>query len=131
MTVQGEFRENLFGILANRWRIYFTIINLEPKIVKDFLLTTLILHNMLIRSPNSLNIYQPASLVNHVDENRNLTGGEWKKDITGDTFYPLQTHTSEHNIKSSTKSIREEFKDYFISEGALKWQWKYCSLCLF
>ena len=131
MTVQGEFRENLFGILANRWRIYFTIFNLEPKIVKDFFLTTLILHNMLMRSPNSLDIYRPASLVIHVDENRNLTGGEWKKDIAGDTFYPLHTHTSEHNIKSSTKSIREEFKYYFISEGVLKWQWKYCSLCLF
>ena len=25
--------ENLFGILANRWRIFFIIINLEPKIV--------------------------------------------------------------------------------------------------
>ena len=31
--------ENLFGILANIWRIYFTIINLEPKIVKDVVLT--------------------------------------------------------------------------------------------
>ena len=27
--------ENLFGIVANRWRIYFTIINLDLKIVKD------------------------------------------------------------------------------------------------
>ena len=68
--------ENLFGIRANRSRIYFIIINLEPKIVKDVVLTTLILHNMLIRSPESLNVYRPASLVDLVNENENLTEGE-------------------------------------------------------
>ena len=68
--------ENLFSIPANRWRIYLTIINLEPKIVKDVVLTTLILHNMLIRSPDSLNFCQPALLVDHANENGNLTEEE-------------------------------------------------------
>ena len=27
--------ENLFGILANRWRMFFTIINLKPKIRRE------------------------------------------------------------------------------------------------
>ena len=40
----GRNLENLFGILANRWRIYSTIITLEPKIIKDVVLTVLILH---------------------------------------------------------------------------------------
>ena len=52
------------------------IINLEPKIVKDVGLTTLILHNMLIKSPYSLNVYKPGSFVSHVDENGNLTEGK-------------------------------------------------------
>ena len=69
--------ENRFGILANRWRIYFTINNLEPKVVNDVVLTTLFLRNMLIRSPDSLNVYRPASLVDHVDESGNLTEGNW------------------------------------------------------
>ena len=34
--------ENLLAMLANRWRICFTIINLEPKIVKDVVLTKLL-----------------------------------------------------------------------------------------
>lgn len=38
---------------------------------------------MLIRSSDSLNVYQLASLVDHVDENGNLTDGEWQKDIMG------------------------------------------------
>ena len=62
------------GVRKDR-QIYFTIINLEPKIVKDVVLTTLILHNMLIRSPDSLDVYRPASTVDHVDENGNLTEG--------------------------------------------------------
>ena len=74
---------------------------------------------MLIRSPESLNVYRPASFVNHVDENRILTEGEWRKDITGDTFYPLQTPRSGDHTKSSAKATKDEFKDYFIIESAL------------
>ena len=81
---------------------------------------------MLIRSPDSLNIYRSASLVDHAYENGNLTEGKWRKDITGDIFYPLRTPRSGHNAKTSAKAIRDEFKDYFITEGALEWQWKYC-----
>ena len=63
--------ENLFGILANRWRIFFTTINLEPKYDKDVILAALILHNTLIKSPNSVNVYRPASIADC-----NLTDGE-------------------------------------------------------
>ena len=38
--------ENLFGILANRWRIFLTIINLKPKYVENVNFAALILHNM-------------------------------------------------------------------------------------
>ena len=43
--------ENLFGILANKWRIFFTTINLEPKHVENIVLSALALHNMLIKNP--------------------------------------------------------------------------------
>ena len=47
-----KISENLFGILANRWRIFFSIINLEREYVEDCILTTLTLHNMLSKSIN-------------------------------------------------------------------------------
>ena len=53
--------ENFFVILANKWRIFFTTINLEPKYVKDVILAALILHNMLIKSSNSVNVYRITS----------------------------------------------------------------------
>ena len=48
------------------------------------------------------------------------------KEYNGDTFYPLQTPRSGHNAKTSAKAIRDEFKDHFITKGALERQWKYC-----
>ena len=33
--------ENLFAILANRWRIFFTTINLEPKHVENTVFSAL------------------------------------------------------------------------------------------
>ena len=69
---------------------------------------------MLIRIPDLLNVYRPASLMDHVDENGNLTEGEWRKYITRDTFYRLQTPRSGRNAKTSAKAIRGKFKDYII-----------------
>ena len=50
--------ENLFGILANRWRIYYTTIPLCPEQVENIVLSTLALHNMLCKSSSSRNAYQ-------------------------------------------------------------------------
>ena len=46
--------ENLFRILANRWSVFLTIINLKPKYVEDVNFAALILHNMKSRHPPNL-----------------------------------------------------------------------------
>ena len=48
--------ENLLAILANRWRIYHTVMLLEPTVVESVILATLPLHNMLMTS-SAKNIY--------------------------------------------------------------------------
>ena len=55
--MQGEFRHNFLVYLQIDGELPY--INLEPKIVKDVVLTTLILHNMSIRNPESWNVYRP------------------------------------------------------------------------
>ena len=67
---------SLFGILANRWRIFFTITNLEPKYVEDVIFTALILHNMLIKSPNSVNVYRPSSFADTILEDGEISERE-------------------------------------------------------
>ena len=79
--------ENLFGILANRWRIFFTTTNLEPKYVKDVILAALILHNTLIKSPNSANVYRPASIADCNLTDGEVSEGEWRINAVTDSFY--------------------------------------------
>lgn len=118
--------ENLFGIVANRWRIFFTVINLEPKYVENIILAALTLHNMLIKSSNSANVYRTPSLADNLLEDGEVTQGEWRLEIPTETFYPLEVPRTGHNASLDAKSVRNKFMEYFLNDGAVDWQWKYC-----
>ena len=109
--------ENLFGILANRWRIFFTIINLEPKYVEDCIFTALILHNTLIKSPNSVNVYRPSSFADTILEDGEISEGEWRANQIPDSFYSLQVPRTGHNASLYAKSVREKFMDYSVNSA--------------
>ena len=68
--------ENLFGIFANRWRIFYTMIPLISKRIDNTILSTLALDNMLCRSTSSRNVYRPAILVDSIDDHGNLVEGD-------------------------------------------------------
>ena len=110
--------ENLFGIMANRWRIFFTTINLEPKYVEDIIFTALILHNMLLNSTKSRNVYRPPSFVDTVLENGEILEGEWREN--SESLDSLQVPHTGHNASMCAKSVRETFMDYFIKDGAVE-----------
>ena len=114
--------ENLFGILANRWRIFFTTINIEPKHVENIVLPALALRNMLIKIP----AYRPRNLADTLLEDAEVLEGEWRDNVATDLFYPLQIPRSEHNPSIAAKTVRDNFKDYFMNEVVVDWQWKYC-----
>ena len=113
--------ENLFDILANSWRIFFTTINLEPKHTENIVLSALALHNMLIKNP----AYRPGNLADTLLDGEVLEE-EWRDDVATDSFYPLQIPRSGHNLSIAAKTVRDIFKDYFMNEGVVDWQWKYC-----
>ena len=104
--------ENLFGILANRWRIFFTIINLKPKYVEDVIFAALILHNMLIKSLNSVNVYRPAFFADATLEDGKIAEGEWRENEAPNSFYSLQVPRTEHNSSLYAKSVRETWTIY-------------------
>ena len=56
---------------ANRWKIFFTTINLEPKHVENIFLSALALHNMLIKNP----AYRPGSLADTLLEDGEVLVG--------------------------------------------------------
>ena len=94
--------ENLFGILGNRWCIFHTVILLVPKTVESIILSTLALHNMLIKS-STRRIYCPTGLVDTENVNRELTNGLWRNDIYADSMLSLEILARGHNTSVSAK----------------------------
>ena len=88
--------EKLFQILANRWRIFFTTINLEPKYVED------------------------VSFADCILEDVEVSEVECRTNVVTDTFYSLQLPRMDHNTSLYAQSIREKFIDYFVNDGAVE-----------
>ena len=101
------------------------MIPLSPKRVENIILTALALHNMLCKSTSSRNAYRPSTLVDSYDDHGNLVEGDWRSEENSDFFYPLKVLNTGHNPSLSAKLTRETFKDYFMNEGAVYWQWDY------
>ena len=63
--------ENLFGIMANRWRVFHTILMLPPETIEILVMAALILHNYLRRdSLSAPNAYCPTGLIDREDRTR-------------------------------------------------------------
>ena len=59
--------ENMFGILANCWRVFQTTMHLSPERAISVTLSAFILHNYLLKSP-SKGIYCFPGLTDQEDE---------------------------------------------------------------
>lgn len=118
--------ENLFGILANRWLVFKSIMQVPPETIEVVVMTTLTLHNFLRRS-SSKDVYFPAGLSDTESEDGKLVPGLWRQDVASETFLPLQVPSRGHNATTEAKRIREAFSDYFVNEGAIEWQWERCT----
>ena len=81
---------------------------------------------MFIKSPNSVNVYRPSSFADTILEYGEISEGEWRANLIPDSFYSLQVPRTGHNASWHAKSVREKFMDYFVNDGAVEWQWKYC-----
>ena len=121
--------ENVFGILANRWRLFRSCILLSPETVEELVLATLSLHNFL-RKSNSWNIYCPAGLADSENKDGTFAEGSWRRTAAGESMFPLRNQKSGHNPCKTAKQIRDTFKDYFCNEGSVPWQWGKCQMYL-
>lgn len=115
--------ENLFGIFAHRFRIFQKVIELHPKIVQTLTLAALTLHNYL-RNSSSRGTYCPTGLADYEMENGDVVLGTWRSENTA--FLNLQVQSTGHNSRVSAKTVRNNFKEYFVNEGAVMWQWEHC-----
>lgn len=117
--------ENLFGIMANRWRVFLTPIQLSPTFVEDLTLAALTLHNFLRPNKVSKQIYSPKGLADEEDiSTGEVVPGSWRSSEL--QMNPLPVPNSGHNASRLAKGVRDIFKDYFCNEGSVPWQWDRC-----
>ena len=81
---------------------------------------------MLIKSTNSANVYCPHSFVDTILEDGEIAEGEWRAETPTESLYSLKVPRRGRNVCLNAKAIRETFMDYFVNDGAVDLQWKYC-----
>ena len=95
--------ESAFGILANRFRVLLTPINLAAEKVQHITLACVVLHNVLLKSCP--------------------TGNDTDINQLGTQQMPPVDRQSGNRNSTSARQIRERFKLFFSSElGAVTWQ---------
>ena len=115
--------ENLFGIIANRWRVFRSVILLPQKTIETLILATLCVHNFLRRRRVTKNVYCPPGLAVRITSSGDVIPGDWRKNQPTDSLHALQVPATGHNATIDAKRVRETLKDYFFNEGAVEWQW--------
>ncbi|XP_077149254.1 uncharacterized protein LOC143810032 [Ranitomeya variabilis] len=110
--------ENAFGIMANRFRVFHTAINLKLQSIDFVVLACCVLHNFLRRHDTSS--YSPPSFIDSVDPiTGDIVPGEWRaqeENLTG-----LQALGSGRQADDA-RDCREKYCLYFNGSGAVPWQ---------
>ena len=89
----------MFGILANRWRVFHTTMHLSPERVTSVTLSALILHNYLLKSP-SKSTYRTPVLIDQKDEQGNVIAGSWRSEHMAEEFTSIAPQSQRRPVTS-------------------------------
>lgn len=110
--------ENTFGILASRFRVLYTAINLDIESIEWVVLACCALHNFLRKKSPS---YSPPEAF----DSENINEGTI---IEGERCDPNKLHQLQRRsggqVLNAAKQARDDFCVYFNGDGAVPWQWK-------
>ena len=107
--------ENTFGILASRFQIFKRPIELCPEKASAITLTCILLHNYLISSKTSSQIYFPEGTVDVYDNNDTLIQpGSWREKIASTSAIQNMPPVA-RRASASANQVREEFNNYFFN----------------
>lgn len=114
--------ENVFGILANKFRIFHQPLQLNPQKCRIVTKAACALHNFLI-DWNSTSKYMQGGLADSFDENDHYRLGSWRQDTAQDNFYRMQ-ECGQREMTRKIQTMRDELAQYFINEGELGFQYE-------
>lgn len=109
--------ENAFGILANRFRVFHTAINLQPHKIDKIVLASCALHNFLRRFVKNSYISRNDVDTEFIDTG-DIIRGDWRAQRTLDGLKPGYGR----NPPSEAKQNRENYKNFFNTIGKVSWQ---------
>lgn len=118
--------ENTFGVLAARWRIFRKPIIASEPLVKNIIKACVVLHNWLrdkeLQISPSLRHYIPPGFVDQEDSTGRVEEGRWR--LEPQAFSRSNIAGNARNYTQAAKEIREQFTKYFMTNGAVPWQWE-------
>ncbi|XP_018405658.1 PREDICTED: uncharacterized protein LOC108782008 [Cyphomyrmex costatus] len=110
--------ENAFGIMIARWRIFtkpiYTSLLTADKIVQ----ACVVLHNFLMDKPN----YCDRGFADELN-GCEIIRGSWRNELQNNTALTPYGSAGSNTHSRIAALGREKFKDYFLNEGAVPWQW--------
>lgn len=111
--------ENVFGILASRFRIFLQLINIKVAKIDTIILACFDLHNFL-RKRSKAN-YISDQFVDRADfSNGSILSGEWRQQ-SGSTMTNLEK-TKITNANFTAKNVRETYKKFYNTVGSVSFQ---------
>ncbi|XP_055618931.1 uncharacterized protein LOC129764142 [Toxorhynchites rutilus septentrionalis] len=111
--------ENGFGILASRFRILGKPIQVREDTAMKIVLCACTLHNWLRMSASKT--YTPPGTIDYEDIiNFEINLGQWRSEIEG--LRSIQRSRMNNRSKAIAEKMRDKYKHYFNSEGAVTWQ---------
>jgi hypothetical protein len=107
--------ENVFGIMATKWRILRKPIIMEAKNADFVIKACCVLHNYVLREC-------AYSFRRYLQPDGELNDGVWRNEGLGEALRPIGV-TRHGNISNAAHLVRDTFADYFMSEdGRVPWQ---------
>ena len=119
--------ENAFGIAASRFRIFCRPIVANVQKVTLVTKAVVALHNFLMVTNSSTNSkYCPRNYIDQ-DGPSGFRAGDWRSETNSGMGLQPISRTGSNNYSKDAASVREGYQEYFVSEGAVEWQWELVS----
>lgn len=109
-----EVVENVFGVLTDVFQIFRKPIDIEKEKIPLITMTCVLLHNFLMRSESSRNIYSPPGMFDCFIDGV-LVGGSWRRNTGADAIRTVPMVTTK--LSTSALEIRSELAEYFGDLG--------------
>jgi hypothetical protein len=116
--------ENVFGIIANRFRVLRKPMIQNPTNTENIVLAVCVLHNFLMTAQGSRSSYlQPGLLDTESTDNHEVQCGMWREEgMPSTSLLQLQRRPR----PSSHNSTRDELRELFMTpQGEISWQYKH------